>query len=82
MKLVVVNFLYELCRKFFAFSSLMKMMKTSVIIDSEKVEDILIFSMLMNLFKTDHLIKEYKYKKMVLKRSYIDSKIIDYLFEF
>jgi hypothetical protein len=40
-------------------------MKSTIIVDDEKVEDILIFSMLMNLLKKDHLMKEYRYKKMV-----------------
>ena len=64
-KLIIIYFLYELCRKFFTFPSLLQVMKIKMTIDDEKVEDILIFSILMNLFKKDNLIKEYKYKKMV-----------------
>jgi hypothetical protein len=62
---VVVNFLNEFCRKFFSFPTILYMMKSTIIVDDEKVEDILIFSMLMNLLKKDHLMKEYRYKKMV-----------------
>lgn len=64
-RILLINFLSELCKKFFLFPELISSMKVKIIASDGEYDEILLFSMLLNLFKTDQLIKEYENKKLV-----------------
>jgi len=65
-KITITIFLYELCKKFFAFPEILKAQILNVKQLNENVNEILIFSLLLNIFKTDQNFTKYEYKKMVI----------------
>jgi hypothetical protein len=66
-KIIILNFLSELCKKFFTYPEILYSMKVTIQdITTSGGEEILIFSTLLNIFQTDHNIKEYENKKMVI----------------
>jgi hypothetical protein len=66
-KIIVLNFLSELCKKFFTYPEILYSMKVTIQdISTSGGEEIIIFSALLNVFSTDHTIKEYENKKMVI----------------
>ncbi len=69
-KVLITSLLYELCKKFFAFPEILKSLIINVKQLNESSNEILIFSLLLNIFKTDQLFKEYECKKMI-RRSLI-----------
>jgi hypothetical protein len=64
-KIIILNFLSELCKKFFAYPEILYSMKVTIQDITSGGEEIIIFSTLLNVFSTDHTIKEYENKKMV-----------------
>jgi len=65
-RILLMQFLSEICKKFFHFPEILLSMKTNLKEnDSTEYEEILIFSMLLNIFKTDQLIVQYENKKLV-----------------
>jgi hypothetical protein len=67
-KIIILNFLSELCKKFFTYPEILYSMKVTIQdIASTSGEEIIIFSTLLNIFTTDHTIKEYENKKMVCR---------------
>jgi hypothetical protein len=82
-KVVVLNFLSELCKKFFAYPEILYSMKVTIQDITSGGEEIIIFSTLLNVFSTDHTIKEYENKKMVKRiDSFLDSSGYYYLSQF
>jgi hypothetical protein len=63
IKITILYFISELCKKFFHFPELLNFM-TQEIADKQE-EEIIIFSTILNIFKTDQLILEYENKKLV-----------------
>jgi hypothetical protein len=64
-RILLINLLSEMCKKFFIYPELISSMKVKIIAVDAEFDEILFFSMLLNLFKTDQLIKEYENKKLV-----------------
>ena len=66
-RILLITFLSELCKKFFIYPEILLLMKVKFkeVDDKTEYEEILIFSILMNIFKTDQLILEYENKKLV-----------------
>ena len=64
-KVLCMNFISEICKKFFAYPDILYSMKVTVH-DITSGEDFLIFTTLLNIFATDHTFKEYENKKIVL----------------
>lgn len=64
-KITILTFLSELCKKLFTYPELISSLKSNIKELKDNSENILIFSMLLNIFKTDQTIKEYENKKMV-----------------
>lgn len=60
-KLLIMSYLSEICKKFFTYPELLNSMKIKA---EENSEEILIFSIILSIFKTDNLIKEYEFKKL------------------
>lgn len=77
-----MTFLSELCKKFFTFPELISTLKSQIIEVDGKCEEILIFAMLLNIFKTDQTIKEYENKKIVKFKIILDQKSNYCLHEF
>src|SRR4051812_29746586 len=65
-KIIILNFLSELCKKFFTYPEILYSMKVTIQDITSGGEEIIIFSTLLNVFSTDHTIKEYENKKMVI----------------
>ncbi len=68
-RILLINFLSEICKKFFIYPEILLMMKVKLKEDEDlktEYEEILVFSILMNVFKTDQLILEYEKKKLVI----------------
>ncbi len=71
LKIELMYFLSELCKKFFYYPNILLAMKTKIKeSDGNEYEEIVVFSMLLNLFKTDQLILEYENKKLVKINQY------------
>ena len=65
-RILLMQFLSEICKKFFHFREILLSVKTKLKeYDSTEYDEILIFSMLLNIFKTDQLISEYENMKLV-----------------
>jgi hypothetical protein len=64
-RVILINLLSELCKKFFFYSEILSQMKIKIKEGETEIEEILIFSMLLNIFKTDQLILEYENKKSI-----------------
>jgi len=67
-RILLISFISELCKKFFVFPEILSFMRINIKDmedENSEYEEILIFSILMNIFKTDQLILEYENKKLV-----------------
>jgi hypothetical protein len=65
-RLNLMQFLSEICKKFFFYPQILSSLKVSFKdTDNCEYEEIVIFSVLLNIFKTDQLIAEYENKKLV-----------------
>jgi hypothetical protein len=64
-KVICMNFISELCKKFFTFPEILFAMKVPIQDITTGGEEILIFTTLLNIFATDHNFKEYDNKKIV-----------------
>jgi hypothetical protein len=64
-KVICMNFISELCKKFFTYPEILYAMKVPIQDITTGGEEILIFTTLLNIFATDHTFKEYENKKIV-----------------
>src|SRR5690606_28841982 len=67
-KICLITFLSEICKTFFTFPEMLsnlKIFKNDYTSDQSYFEDNVFFSILMELFKTDQIVKEYESKKMI-----------------
>lgn len=64
-RIILINLLSELCKKFFFYPEILTRMKIKIKEGETEIEEILVFSMLLNIFKTDQLILEYENKKSI-----------------
>lgn len=64
-RIILINLLSELCKKFFFYPEILTRMKIKIKEGETEIEEILVFSMLLNIFKTDQLILEYDNKKSI-----------------
>ncbi len=65
-KVICMNYISELCKKFFTFPEILYAMKVPIQDITTGGEEILIFTTLLNIFATDHTFKEYENKKIVI----------------